>query len=165
MSSAAPGVLDYLIGTTFPTALAGVQDAVTGSGVTIWFGPSIPKFTTPITLQVHGVRHQDDWAEIGPNFRYEETAEIPCTITSWSGDPTETQAWLDRKNDCYNALSLITVNIANDPTLGGAVRWVRFQTGQFMPAELHGAGSLGHLDFTLGYRVRVSSLTSQANVY
>lgn len=164
MSAAAPGVLDYLMGTSFPTALSTFVDG-SGNGPTIYFGPGLPKFTSQITLQCHGIKFSETWAEIAPSYNYEETATVPCTLTAWVGGQADNQAWLDRKNDCFSALSLVLVNLGNDVTLNGLVRWVRFEMGQFMPAESRDSGSMGHLDFELSYRVRVSSMTSQANVY
>lgn len=162
MSTAASSVLDYLVKTSFPTALSTYTDPVTGSAATIYFGPGMEKFEAQVALQVHGIKFDDTWAEIGPNYRYEETAEIPCTLTSWNPGEGDTQGFLDRKSECFAALSLITINIANDVTLGGLVRWCRFQLGQFMPATPN-TGSLGHLDFTIGYRVRVNSLDAGQN--
>lgn len=160
MSAAASSVLDYLIGTSFPTALSSYTDPVTNSPATVYFGPGIPRFTTQVTLQVQGIQIDMNWAEIGPNFKYEEHGTIPCTLTSWNPGESDTQGFLDRKSECFSALSLITVNIANDPTLNGLVRWVRWKAGQLMPAAAAPTGSLAHLDFSLYYEVRVPSLTS-----
>jgi hypothetical protein len=152
------------MGTTFPTALSSYTDPVTQSGALIVFGPGMTRFTAPVTLQCHGIKFDLTWAEIGPSFRYEESASIPCTLTSWNAGDASTQGFLDRKNEVFSALSLITVNLGNDPTLGGNVRWIRFALGQLMPGT-PASGSAAHLDFELEYKVRVSSLTAQANVY
>jgi hypothetical protein len=164
MSAAADGVLDYLMGTTFPTALSSFSDLQSGEGCKVYFGPGLPKFTTPVTLQCHGIKFEMDWAEIGPSYRYEEVASIPCTLTAWNPGEGDSQGFLNRKTECFDALSLITVNIGNDYTLGSLVRWTRFKMGQLIPGQPQ-TGSMAHLDFELCYQVRVSSLTSQANVY
>lgn len=160
MSAAAPAVLKYLMGTTFPTALASFTDPNLGSGVTIYFGPGVKRFNTPITLQLHGVQFDMEWAEVGPNYRYEERGTLPCTLTSWVAGDSSSEGFLDRMTECFSALSLITINIANDVRLGGLVRLVRLKMGQLQPGSPGDSGSMAHLDFHLHYEVRVDSLTA-----
>lgn len=159
MSAAAPAVLAYLMGTTFPTALATFTDPNLGSGPTIYFGEPGKKFGAPITLRLHGVEFNMEWAEVGPNYRYEEHGTLPCTLTSWVAGDSSSTGFLARQAECFEAVSLITINIANDPRLGGLVRWVRFKMGRLVPGPPD-SGSSAVLDFELAYQVRVDSLTA-----
>ncbi len=162
MSTAASGVLDYLMGTTFPTALSSYTDDQ-GNGATIYFGPGVERFTAPVTVQCHGIKFEDQWMAISPDHNYEEEATLPCTLTSWNPGDGSSQGYLDRKTEVFNALVLISSNLAQDATLGGLVRWLKLSQGQMVPGKPLG-GSIAHLDFELAYAVRVFSLTL-ANVY
>lgn len=122
----------------------------------VWFGKPLGVYTAPLTLQVYGVH--DGMQEImtmGPDYKREETYEIQCLLTSWAGD----QDFTSRMTEVYSAFQLITVAIANNPTMNQTVRFAQVHTFDYIPDADASGRSLGSLDFTINCQQRISSLT------
>ncbi|MGH9917416.1 MAG: hypothetical protein ACRD6W_00875 [Nitrososphaerales archaeon] len=146
MSSSVPTSVPYFV-TLATTAL--------GADATVSFGKPLPLYSAPITLQVTGVVGDAEPAELGPNYRREETYSIQCELTAYAGD----QNFLDRLSECMTAYALLTVAVANDPTLGGSVRFAECGQYQFVPDADAQGQSIGNLTFDVRCSARITSLT------
>jgi hypothetical protein len=68
------------MGSSVPAAVANLLEIATSvlpSNSLVWMGELVPKFTAPITLQITGVTGEQAPAELGPNYRREETLRDP----------------------------------------------------------------------------------------
>jgi hypothetical protein len=146
VSSSIPGAVPYLV------ALA--QTAL-GSDATVWFGKELPLYSAPITMQITQIVADQVPAELGPNYKREETYSIYCTITAYAGD----QKFLDRLSEAFTAFDAVEVAVANDPTLGGNVRFAQLGGMGFTPGADAQGQSIGTLPFLVRCQARVTSLT------
>lgn len=146
MSSSQPVATPYFV-TLATTAL--------GDQATVYFGKPLPMFSAPITLQVIGVVGDQQPAELGPNYRREETFAIQCELTSFAGD----EDFAARMQEAYDALALIEVAVGNDPTLGNTVRYAEIGSTVFTPDSNAPGKSIGQLAFDIRCSARINSLT------
>lgn len=146
MSSSIPSAVPYFL-TLARTAL--------GDQATVSFGKPLPQFSTPITLQVLQIVGDQVPAELGPNFRREETYSLVCELTSYAGD----QDFVARMTEAWAAFDLLEIAVANDADLGKNVRFAQLGNIMFEAgADVQGQ-SIGTLDFNVRCQARVTSLT------
>jgi hypothetical protein len=146
MSSSIPSAVPYFLDLA-QTAL--------GDQATVSFGKELSLFSAPITLQVIQIVGDQAPAELGPNYRREETYSMQCSLTAYAGD----QDLVARLTEAMAAFGLVEVAVANDASLGGTVRFAQcgnfvFQSG----ADAQGQ-SIGTLAFDVRCQARVNSLT------
>ena len=127
----ASGSLNISTGTALLTAAF-----VDQTNVQVYYGQSLTKFVSPITVQILGWTGDQEPAELGPMYRREETFQIHCEIVSWAGD----QEYGDRETEVMGAFGTLSVLIANNWTLpstaggsDGAVRFAECSTFTFTP--------------------------------
>lgn len=146
MSSAIPGAVQALIS---------IAQGALPSDATVWFGVPLPVYEAPITLQILKVTGEQEVAQLGPNYRREETFEIHCCLTSFAGD----NDFVSRMTEVYANFSLLTVAIATNYTLNNTVRFAEIRQFDYQP-DADGKGmTLGQLDFAVACQVRIESLT------
>lgn len=133
-----------------------VPATLTGEGETqVVFG-DLSQYVAPVTLQIMEVVGNADPAELGPNFRREETYSIVCEIVTFAGD----QDYLTRFNDAMTVYNAICVAVGNNPWLStsglnDATAAVRFaEVGDFSIAP-H-ATPIGQSVCSLQFHVRCS---------
>ena len=145
MASAAMGAV---------AALLEIATATLPDDAMVYFGKELPKYTAPLTFAVCGFEGNQEPAELGPNYRREETASLLCDLTSYAGD----QDWLSRMSEVMTAFALLTVAVGNNWTLNNTVRFAEPGDFLFTP-EVQGNGqSIGSLTFAIRYSQRVDSL-------
>lgn len=147
------------IGSSVPdalTALISIATAALPTGTQVWFGKPLPTYEAPITLQICGVRPgEQSVAVLGPDYTREEVYSIECLLTSFAGDPD----YIDRAKEVFDQFHLLSIAVANNPTLNGAVRFAEMKTFEYVPdADSHGM-TLGALTFTVECQARITSLT------
>jgi hypothetical protein len=152
MPSAVPNTVEYLI-SLFETTLPSVQ---------VWFGKALGVYKAPQTLQMTGVDGDSVWAELGQNFKRDETFAVMCQISSYAGDQS-TQANINRMDEVYALLEPLQIAVANDYTLGGNVRLSEIRNFEYVPDEDAKGQSIGHLTFEVYCQVRITTLNSGPN--
>ena len=119
------------------------------------FGPRVDKQA----LLVTGVHFtNDDFAELGPDYRHEEHYALACSLCSFAGGPDETNA-ATRMSEVFNLYADISVAVANNPTLNGTVRVAQTRQLEYSPTADAQGRSVGVLSFEVLCQQRVSSLT------
>lgn len=150
MSSSIPNAIQQFIAIA-TTALPNSPSIPTQ----VWFGKPLPRYIAPVTLQITGVTGQQDPAELGPTYRREEKYNLNCLLTTWAGDDNHLQGMLD----AFGYFALITVAVANNPTLNSAVRFAQPRSLGYTPDADPSGKRVGTLAFTLACEARVTSLT------
>jgi len=147
-SSAIPGALVQ--------ALAIATDAFPAD-TTIWYGADLPSYTAPLTFQITEITGDQEPAEIGQLYRREETFNLVCTLTTYTGGSPDFPSQL---TDLMGSFALLSAAIGNNPTLNGAVRFA--QVGNFVvtPQTDANGQSATTLDFNIRCTQRVNSLSS-----
>jgi hypothetical protein len=145
MASAIPGTLSYFLTLATNTL---------PSDATVSFGAYKPLFEAPVTLQVTGITGDQEPAELGPNFRREETFSIECDLTSYAGD----QLQVNRLTEVFANFALLSVAVANDPTLGSNVRFAEVGDFTYVPGLDAKGQSIGSLTFAIRCSQRIDSL-------
>lgn len=145
-------------GSAIPGALAQfmvVASAALPAGTTVWFGEELPTYTTPLTLQITEITGDQAPAEIGPQYRREETFSLTCSMFAYQGGPPDFPGILSTLMTQFVVLSRA---VANNPTLNSAVRFA--QVGNFIitPASDPNGQSAVTLDFAVRCEARVTSL-------
>jgi hypothetical protein len=112
-------------------------------------------FTAAITLQVLAIVGDQTPAELGPNYRREETYSIMCELTAYAGDEDYTA----RLSEAMTAFGLVEVAVANDADLGGNVRFAECGNFTFTPDSNAPGKCIGQLAFDVRCSARVNSLT------
>lgn len=147
MSSSIPGAIQ---------AFMTVAGAALPAGSQVWFGKTLGTYVAPVTLQVNGtVNGRQEPAELGPSYRREEEYEFSCTLTCWAGD----EDFMQRMLDTFTNFGLLTVALANNPTMNGTVRFVQVTTLNFTPDSTAPGASSGILAFNVNCQQRITSLT------
>jgi hypothetical protein len=154
MASSIPGAVAYWVNLAETTLKSTVTSP---DGVYVWFGSPLSRYIAPITLQVMEVTeitHQ--WAELGSQYKIEETYKIHNQLVSFAGDNDQ----LGRMNEVFSNLQLLTVALANDYTLGGNVRLcLPVVEGDYLPGTDASGRTAGSLTFDIHCEARVTSLT------
>jgi hypothetical protein len=147
MSSAVPNTIDQFMA---------IVTAVLPSDAQVWFGKPLSKYIANTTLQITGVQNgRQEPAEMSPEYRREEEFDLVCQLTYWEGDLD----FVGAKDQVYATFSLITVAVANNPTLNGAVRFAQPRQFDFTPDSTPDGFTIGVLNFTLNCQARIASLT------
>ena len=154
MASSIPGAVEYWLNLA-KTTLA--STATSPDGVYVWFGSPLSRYVAPITLQVieiSEITHQ--WAELGSQYKIEETYKIHNQLVSFAGDNNQ----IGRMTEVFSNLQLLTVALGNDYTLGGNVRLcLPLVEGEYMPGTDPSGRTAGALTFDIHCEARVASLT------
>jgi hypothetical protein len=145
-------------GSAIPGALAELMVVATGAlpaYTTVWFGEELPTYTSPLTLQITEITGDQVPAEIGPQYRREETFNLVCSLSTYQGGPPDFPAIL---NTLMTQFIILSRAVANNPSLNGAIRFA--QVGNFIitPASDPNGQSAVTLDFSVRCEARVTSL-------
>jgi hypothetical protein len=150
-SSIGPAVANFIT-----VATAAVPSSLTDEGATqVVFG-EVTQYVAPVTLQIMEVTGNAEVAEMGSNFRREETYSIVCEITTFAGD----QDYIQRFDDAMTILNAVTVAVANNPWLStsglndhtAAVRFAEIGDFSIIPQP----GPQGQSTCSLQFHVRCS---------
>lgn len=130
-------------------------------GATLPIGADVP----PVAVVVSAVRFtEDEYAELGPTFRHEEHYNIVCCLYYNGGmyqDLTDVETLM---TNTYSAYEDITVEVANNPTLGLSLGSTGFRLAwcrqtDFVPDFGIQGYVFGKLDFVVECQARVTSLS------
>lgn len=156
MASAVPAAVNNFM--TLATAVLPTTEC------TIVLSSFWPKYTAPLTFRIIGVSDDQEWNELGPNYKREEAFNIMGELTTWAGD----QDTVTRMNDVWTYWNLLEVAVGNDPQLtgvvggtghAGAVRVAEFKNINFTPEASANGGSIGKITFSLACKQRITTLT------
>lgn len=135
---------------------------VSQTNVQVVFSKFLPEYVSPITIQIKGFAGDQQPAELGPNYKREETFQIPCEIASFAGD----QLHMNRLSEVMTIFATFSATIANNWTLpstvggnDGAVRFAEVGTFNYAPDDTDAGKSLGILDFDVHCSQRILSLS------
>lgn len=158
MSSSIGPAVNNLIG----IVTAAIPTSLTGEGATqVVFG-ELSKYEAPVILRILEVTGDADVAELGPNFRREETYSIVCEIDTWAGD----QDYVTRFNDAMTIYNAVTVAVATNPWLStsglndssAAVRFAEVGNYSIVPHATPIGQSVCSVQFHVRCSQRVDSL-------
>ena len=150
-SSVGPAVANFL-----SIATAAVPATIANEGATqIAFG-ELPEYLAPVTIQILEVTGDAKVAELGVNFRREETYAIVVEIMTWAGD----QNFVQRFQDAMTIYNELVVAVATNPWLStsglndstAAVRIAEIGDFSIVPH----ADKLGQSRCSLQFHVRCS---------
>lgn len=146
-SSAIPGALTQFIA---------IASAALPAGTTVWFGEELTTYTAPITLQITEITGDQNWAEMGPQYRREETFNLVCSLSCYQGGVPDNPALL---GTVMGNFALVSRAVGNNPKLNGAVRLA--QVGNFMVSPATDAAGLSAMTLVFSVRCeqRVTSLS------
>ena len=152
-----PGTVNYvynLFSTTYPYDANNVPTFV-------WFGTELAAFSAPTTIEINCVDPADqEPAELGPNYRREELYSIKCKITVFNGQGAGGATdFLARMDDCFTVWKALEIAVANDPTLGGNVRYAEFGEMNYEPTTDGSGRAMGCLTWCIRCSQRVTSLS------
>ncbi len=149
-SSAIPGALVQFMA---------VASAALPEGTTVWWGEELTTFSTPITLQITQITGTQAPAEIGPQYRREETFALVCTLSAYEGGDQATAAMNSLTSVMAN-FGLLSAAVANNPSLNGAVRFAQVANFALDAIVDDNGVSAVSLDFQVHCQQRVLSLQS-----
>lgn len=142
-----------------PGALAGFMALAAASlpaKTTVWFGEELPTYNTPVTLQITEITGDQTTAELGPQFRREETFSLICSLTVYRGGEANFPALL---GDVMDSFALVSKAVGNNPTLNKSVRFAQVGNFHLTPeTDTNGLSSIT-LDFSVRCEARVTSLS------
>lgn len=146
-TSAIPGALVQLLA---------IATAALPADTTVYFGPDQVTYTADLTFQVSEIPGDQDPAEIGVNYKREEKFSLVCSLIANQGGSVDFAVAL---TDLMGFFALLSIAVANNPKLNGAVRFA--QVGNFhIHPETDGNGrSAIYLDFAVRCEQRVTSLS------
>jgi len=122
----------------------------------VFFGQYSDVYISPKRFRITGVRDiRQEPAEIGPNYKREETYIIECEIASIAGG----EDFLGRMSEVFDIFARTTVAVANNYTLDGAVRFAQPLEGEYIPDRDANGQTLGILQFGIECAQRITSLT------
>lgn len=156
-SSIGPAVNNFLA-----LAKAAIPTTVASEGATqVVFG-ELSKYVAPVTIQIIEVTGNADVAELGVNYRREETYSIVCDIVTFAGD----QEYLQRFNDALLIYNKLVTAVANNPWLSSsgvsdstnAVRYAEIGDYSIIPHATAIGQSVCSLQFHVRCSQRVDSL-------
>jgi hypothetical protein len=143
-------------------ATTAIPSSITGEGRTqVVFG-DLTEYVAPVTLQIIEVTGNAEVAELGVNFRREETYSIVCQVVTWAGD----QDYFTRFNDAMTIYNVLVVAVANNPWLStsglndstAAVRFAELGDYSIVPHATPSGKSACSLEFHVRCSQRVDSL-------
>jgi len=126
---------------------------------TVWVGAELGVFQTPTTIEINGVTGDQQPAELGPNYRREETFSIHCKITVFAGEGSTPTDFLNRMDDTWTVFNAIEVAVANNPTLTQVVRYAECGDMDYVPTTTQNGSAMGQLTFEVRCSQRVTSLS------
>lgn len=140
----------------------GAVNTALGGSVQFAFG-ELTNYIAPVTLQILEVTGDQQPAEIGNNFRREETFSIVCELVTWAGD----QNYQQRFTDALTAWNTILVTVGNNPWLStsglndatAAVRYAEVGDFSFIPHADAAGQSRCSLQFHVRCSQRINSLS------
>lgn len=156
-SSVGPAVANFIT-----IATAAIPATVASEGATqVVFG-DLSQYVAPVTLQIMEVTGNAQVAEIGVNFRREETYSIICEIVTFAGD----QNYVQRFTDAMLIYNKVVVAVANNPWLStsglndstAAVRFAEIGDFSIVPHATPSGQSVCSLQFHVRCSQRVDSL-------
>jgi hypothetical protein len=136
----------------------------TDGSVTIWFGSELPAYTAPLTFQITEITGDQVPADMGPNYRREETFQIVCSLIAYEGGVPNFTTML---TSLMTNFVLLSKAIANNPWLStsgvndntAAVRFAEVGNFVITPETDANGKSAITLDFSVRCQQRVTSLT------
>jgi hypothetical protein len=144
---------------SIPAAVNGFTGIVTtavGAECDVYFGQPQEVYVSPKRLRITGVRDiRQEPAEIGPNYKREETYILECEIASIAGGDD----FAGRMDECFDIFEKVTTAVAVNYTLGGAVRFAQVTEGEYIPDRDPNGQTLGILQFGIDCQQRITSLT------
>ena len=140
---------------------AAIPATISEGHTQVAFG-DLPRYVAPVTLQIMEVTGDQQPAEIGLNYRREETYSIVCEIVVWSGD----QDYVTRFDDCMLIFNKVAVAIGNNPWLSSsglndshaAVRFAEVGNMSIIPHATPKGQSVCSLEFHIRCSQRIDSL-------
>lgn len=129
--------------------------------VTVWFGSELAVWSGPTTIEINGVEPADqEPAELGPTYRREEVYSVKCKITVFNGEGANGSTdFLTSMDNCWNVWIALEIAVANDPTLGGNVRFAEFGEMVYEPTTAANGAAMGTLLWVVRCQARVTSLS------
>ena len=156
MASSIPLAVPYWVNLA-TTTLSASTDTPNNSQPYVYFGARLGKFIAPLTLQVIGVVDTvHTWAEIGANYRIEETYKIRNQIVSYAGGFDQA----GRMQEVYNNFNLLAVALSapENITLGNSVRLcLPMCDGEYQPNADPRGQTMGSLMFDIHVEARITS--------
>lgn len=146
-------------GSAIPGALANVLSIATSalpSDTTVYYGSELPAYSAPLTFQISEITGDQVPAEIGPQYRREETFNLVCSLIAYTGGVPDFPSQLQ---SLMASFVLLSRAIANNPNLSGAVRFAQVGNFQITPETDANGQSATTLDFAIRCEARVTSLT------
>jgi hypothetical protein len=144
---------------SIPAAVTNLQTllvaAFPATTTQVWFGKTLTMYVAPLTVHWLGVSGDQQPAELGPNYRREETYAIEMEIVSFAGD----QDYMARTSEAMAAFATVSVTVANNYTLSNAVRFAEVGTFDLNPEATEVGQSLARLTFAIHCSQRIASLT------
>ena len=144
---------------SIPAAVANLQTLLVAAfpapTTQVWFGKTLSTYVAPLTVQWLGITGDQQPAELGPNYRREETYSIEMEIVSFAGD----QDYVARTNETMTAFNTLSVVVANNYTLSNAVRFAEVGTFDLTPEAGDQGQSMARLAFAVHCSQRINSLT------
>lgn len=133
-----------------------IAAAALPANTTVWFGEELPTYNTPTTLQVTEITGDQTPAEVGPQYRREETFRLVCSLSSFQGGTPDFPGLLA---SVMQSFALVSKAVGNNPKLNDTVRFA--QVGNFIVSPVTDANgkSAVTLDFSVRCEARVTSLS------
>jgi hypothetical protein len=158
MGSSIPLAVPYWVNLA-ATTLNASTDTPNGSTPYVYFGARLGRYIAPLTLQVIGVVDIiHNWAEVGANYRVEETYKIRNEIVSFAGGFDQAA----RMQEVFNNFNLLAVAVSapENITLGNSVRLcLPMCDGEYQPGVDPKGQTMGSLMFDIHVEVRITSTT------
>jgi hypothetical protein len=146
-------------GTAIPGATAALLSILTTAfaqdgTVLVQFGP-LPEYVPAVTIQITEVTGNQNPAELGPNYRREESFSIVCSIVTYEGD----QNFAAAMASAFSYFTQISPIIGNNPSLNNTVRYAQVGNFHGEPDVTPKAQCIYTLDFNIRCTQRVESLS------
>jgi len=121
----------------------------------VMFSPPQLAYTAPLTFLITEITGDQKPAELGNQYRREETFNLVCTLVAYQGGPPD---YIDQLTSLMASFVTLSQAIANNPTLNGAVRFAEVGNFDIVPATDGGGQGAVTLDFQIRCSQRVTSL-------
>jgi hypothetical protein len=136
------------------TSLIQILTAALPATTQVNVGPELPRYVAPQTLEILGVTGDQEWAELGGNYKREETYAIHCKLTAWAGDAD----WESRFQEALVLFDTVSVAVGTNPTLNSTVRLSEVGSLDLVPI-LTERGSAAGFAFQVHASQRIQSLS------